>query len=180
MQIISAKQPQWANAEHTAINLMVTFAELGEVPFTAAADDEGEHGPQLYANAIGGNYGTIAAYVGPTLLDQAKGTALATIERNRDAQRYANVTAHTRQWQADANSQDLLSKTINLAQAGLPLPTVWRDADNSNMPISSINDLLAIAGGMAAQTQAAYAWSWAKKAEIEAASTVEELAAMLG
>lgn len=107
-----------------------------------------------------------------------KESKVRTVEHTREVKRYVNISALGREWQADANSQDLLGKAISLATAGLPLPTVWRDADNSNMPINSINDLLAIAGAMAVQTQAAYAWSWAKKAEIEAATTVEELAAI--
>jgi len=64
------------------------------------------------------------------------------------------------------------------AQAGLPLPTEWRDADNSNMSISTLADLLAIAGAIGAQTQAAYAWSWATKAAIDTATTTAELAAI--
>lgn len=113
-----------------------------------------------------------------SILDGKKTLARSLVEQNRDAKCRANVTAHTRQWQADSVSQDLLNKAITLAQAGLPLPTEWRDADNSNLTISTIADLLAIAGAIGAQTQAAYAWSWSTKAAIDAATTAAALAAI--
>lgn len=93
----------------------------------------------------------------------------------RDSMRYANVTAHNRQWQADPDSKGLLSDAILLAQNGKSLPSVWRDANNENMPINSIQDLLAIAEAIFAQTEAALAWSWGKKDEIKEGKDVSEL-----
>ena len=110
-------------------------------------------------------------------LAAAKIAKVAQIERDRDAQRYANVTAHGRVWQADKISQDLLGDVINLASNGLPLPPAWRDADNSNMAITALPELLAIAGAMAAQTQTAYGVSWLRKAAVDAAVTVEDVEA---
>ena len=91
---------------------------------------------------------------------------VADIERERDAACAANVTALGRTWQADARSVALLNGAVTLAQAGGPLPPVWRDADNDNMPVTSLSDLLAIAGAIATQVQAAYTASWAAKAEL--------------
>ncbi len=93
-------------------------------------------------------------------------SVIAEIERARDAACTAPVTAHGRTWQADQRSQALLGQAITLASAGLPLPAVWRDADNRDMPITSLGDLLAIAGAIAAQVQAAYAASWEAKAAL--------------
>lgn len=111
-------------------------------------------------------------------LQAAKAVATVTITTNRDLRCYANVTAYDRPWQADKLSRDLLSATLTIAQAGLPLPPEWRDADNLGMAITSVGDLLGIAGAMAAQTQAAYTWSWAKRAAVEAATTMAELQAI--
>ena len=91
---------------------------------------------------------------------------IARIERERDAACMANVISHGRTWQADQRSQALIGQAITLASAGLPLPSVWRDADNRDMPITSLGDLLAIAGAIAAQVQSAYAASWAAKASL--------------
>lgn len=97
------------------------------------------------------------------------------IEADRDAEAMASVSALGHLWQADMRSQDLLAKAITLAQAGLPLPPIWRDADNNDVPIASLADLLAIAGAIGQQTQQAYARSWARKAAVDAATTPEEV-----
>lgn len=108
-------------------------------------------------------------------LAEAKAQKLAQIEADRDRQVRANVSALGRVWQADDRSQKLLGDAITLAHAGLPLPPVWRDVDNQDMPITGIADLLAIAGAMAAQTQAAYSESWGRKAAVLAATHLAEI-----
>lgn len=119
------------------------------------------------------------AHVAARLLAAAIPKKIAEIELARDAACLVNVAAHLRQWQADKRSQELLAQAITLASAGLPLPTVWRDADNSNMPITTLGDLLQIAGAIALQTQSAYAQSWLKKSQITAAATIAELEAII-
>lgn len=111
-------------------------------------------------------------------LQEVKSAKLAQIIKDRDTQRYANVSAWGRNWQADQTSQDLLNGAINLAGHGVPLPAVWRDADNADMLISNLTDLLVIAGVMVAQTQQAYSTSWQRKKAVEIATTVEEVEAV--
>lgn len=111
-------------------------------------------------------------------LEQIKATKKLQIEADRAAQCYADVSALGHQWQADKDSQNLLSQAISLAQAGLPLPPVWRTSDNVDVPITSINDLLTIAGAIATQTQAVYATAWKRKAALEVATTIEEVEAV--
>lgn len=114
----------------------------------------------------------------PVSLDAAKAAKAAEIEAARDAACLADVVANGRTWQADKRSQDLLGSAITLAIAGLPLPAAWRDRDNSNMPITALADLLAIAGAIAANVSAAYTHSWELKAAVADAQTVEEVAAI--
>jgi hypothetical protein len=112
------------------------------------------------------------------LLAEAKAAKKRQIEAERGAQCEQPVQALGRTWDADQRSQELLNGTIALAQAGGSLPTVWRDHDNDNMPVTSLAELLAIADAIAAQTQAAYARSWARKAAVDAATTIEEVNAV--
>lgn len=129
--------------------------------------------------AIGWTYdGANFAAPIPALAD-AKSAKIAEIISARNAACEADVTAHSRQWQADKRSQELLNSAITLAASGLPLPTSWRDVANSDMPISSISDLLAIAGAIAVQTQTAYATSWVKKSQVAAAVTVADVQAVM-
>ena len=67
MKYHSAKSPQWANPEHTAITLEVDFVDLSEefVPFNASPADIEAHGKELYVRAFNGEFGTIAEYVAP-------------------------------------------------------------------------------------------------------------------
>jgi len=111
------------------------------------------------------------------LLAATKAEKKARIEAERDAQCEQPVRALGRTWDADKRSQELLAYAITIAQAGGPLPPVWRDHDNDNMPVTSIADLLAIAGAIAAQIQTAYAQSWARKAAVNAAQMLDEVEA---
>lgn len=120
--------------------------------------------------ADGGGYPILTDPTAVLPLADLKLAKKAAIEQWRDIERYKDVTAQGRQWQADERSQDLLNKAITLATAGLPLPAAWRDAGNNDMPITALADLLEIAGVIAAQTQTAYTTSWALKAAVDAAN----------
>lgn len=74
----SAKAPQWADAAKTAINVTVRFKEIpGEdLPFTATANDPEEHGRDIYARAVAGEFGAVAAYVAPPPLPPSVPTAV--------------------------------------------------------------------------------------------------------
>jgi len=109
------------------------------------------------------------------LLAAAKTEKKARIEVERDAKCEQPVKALERTWDADKRSQELLASAITIAQAGGPLPPEWRDHDNDNMPVTSIADLLAIAGAIATQTQTAYAQSWVRKEAVDAAQTLDEV-----
>lgn len=117
---------------------------------------------------------TFAPPPGPSL-DSVRALKLAQITKDRDAACFADATALGHLWQADSRSQQMLASAILLAQAGVYTPTVWRDANNVDVPIANVAQLVAIAGAMAAQTQAAYAQSWARKQALEAATTVEQI-----
>ena len=70
MKYTQVKNPQWANAEHTAINCEVDFDDLSEefVPFTAVASGDYEHSHQIFAECVAGEYGEIAEYVAPPVV----------------------------------------------------------------------------------------------------------------
>lgn len=112
------------------------------------------------------------------LLFSAKAAKRQEIKADRDAACFKPVVALGRTWDADRHSQEFLNAAVTLAQAGFPLPAVWRDHDNNDMPVSSLDDLKAIAGAIAEQVQTAYATSWSRKAALEAATTLEAVAAV--
>jgi hypothetical protein len=79
LTIVSATNPQYTNAESTAIDLLVQFAEFSEIiPFHAVPHDNEAHGVELYNNAKAGQYGEIAAYVPPPPVEQPATTGTKT------------------------------------------------------------------------------------------------------
>ena len=83
MQLEYAKNPVWANAEHTMIDLTIKWVEIDEeLPFTASPDDCEEHGRAIFAAAVAGEYGAVTEFVPyvPTQEEKA-----AAIRGERDA-----------------------------------------------------------------------------------------------
>jgi hypothetical protein len=83
MQLEYAKNPVWANAEHTMIDLTIKWVKIDEdLPFTASPDDCEEHGRAIFAAAVAGEYGAVAEFVPyvPTQEEKA-----AAIRAERDA-----------------------------------------------------------------------------------------------
>ena len=84
MQLEYSKNPVWANAEHTMIDLTVRFAEIPEdLPFTASPDDCEEHGRAIFAAAAAGEYGPVAEYLPPPAPTPEELAAQATAKRNQ-------------------------------------------------------------------------------------------------
>jgi hypothetical protein len=68
MQLEYAKDPVWANAEHTMIDLVIKWNRFNEeLPFSASPDDCEEHGRAIFAAAVAGEYGPVSEYVPPPL-----------------------------------------------------------------------------------------------------------------
>ena len=69
-EVARARNPKWANAEHSMIDLEVDFSPLDEewLPYTASpTDSEVEHSRYLYTQALNGAYGNIEDWDGKEL-----------------------------------------------------------------------------------------------------------------
>jgi hypothetical protein len=66
MKLEYAKDPVWANAEHTMIDLLIKWDGINEeYPFTASPTDVEAHGRAIYEQASQGAFGPVAEYVVP-------------------------------------------------------------------------------------------------------------------
>lgn len=65
MEFTDAHSLVWANAQHDAVNMVVNFVDLGELPFLASPLDCEDHGRILFNEAVEGTFGAIAEYVAP-------------------------------------------------------------------------------------------------------------------
>lgn len=65
--LTSLTNPQWANAEQTAIDCEITTSQFGDevLPFTATQNDVEPHGRAIFADLVAGAYGPIAEYAPP-------------------------------------------------------------------------------------------------------------------
>lgn len=65
--LTSLTSPVWANAEHTAIDCLITTSQFGAevLPFTADQNDVEPHGRAIFADIVAGAYGAIGEYVAP-------------------------------------------------------------------------------------------------------------------
>lgn len=116
-------------------------------------------------------------------LAEARALRRQQIEEWRDAACTANavvpVSGAAHVWQADDRSQQLMGQAVSLANAGaIPAPAVWRTADNQDVAVT-LQDLKNIAGTIAGQTSAAYAHSWALKAALDTAGTIDAVNAVI-
>lgn len=109
------------------------------------------------------------------LLSITKAKKYIEISQDRDSAISTPVIVHGRPWQVDKASVDNLTQEILTVQAGLPMSPVWRDANNSNMALTSLSDLVAIAAALKEQKLLAYQQSWARKTALDAATTIEEV-----
>ena len=63
MQIKNVKTPQWANAEHTIIDVTLETDTYSEIPFSASPDDVEAYGREIFADAVAGKFGPVAEYM---------------------------------------------------------------------------------------------------------------------
>jgi hypothetical protein len=66
MNILKCKNPTWANAEHTAIEVQVEWQQMKGLlmPFTASSSDTAAHGLDLFNRLVSGEFGLIAEFEG--------------------------------------------------------------------------------------------------------------------
>jgi hypothetical protein len=66
MQLEYAKNPVWANAEHTMIDLTIKWDGINaEYPFSASPTDVEAHGRAIFDAAVAGQFGEVAEYIAP-------------------------------------------------------------------------------------------------------------------
>jgi hypothetical protein len=62
MTYTNVKNLQW-DRDRLMVNCVVDFVHLGELPFSASPQDSAEHGREIYARCVAGDFGPIADYV---------------------------------------------------------------------------------------------------------------------
>lgn len=113
-------------------------------------------------------------------LDQAKIIKKQSLTSDRDMiLRNATVDYNSVTYDADPQSITNINGTLTAIQAGIAVadPITWRAADNTDQSLTHVQ-LTALAGLMFANVQTVYQESWDKKAEVDAATTLEDVYAV--
>lgn len=140
MKYTTVATPKWANPEHTAIECNVFFDKLGALPFTATASDVEAHGKDIFARAVAGDFGPIAAYPAtplPTIQAQARAGIIAA----RNAAITGGFTYRGKTIDSDRDSVMSITGASVAALAakasGLPYSVDWTCADDSTLTLDA-------------------------------------------
>lgn len=149
MNVTSVKNPAWANAEHTAVNLAVDFEEIEDafIPVQATADYDMAYGRDLFASAIAGAYGPIAAYVAPVpTAEQLRATAKQ--ERASAVAAIVVTTSTGKTFDGDETSQTRMARAIIGMQAASVGTINWTLANNQSVSVTvaELTEALILAG----------------------------------
>jgi hypothetical protein len=113
-----ANNPKWVNQDRTLINLTVRFEEIDEdLPFTADPNDLEEHGRDVFARAIAGEFGTIAEWTPPTTEELA---ANARSQRDTLLQEVDSIVGNPLRWASFSQTQQ--TACADYRQALLDVP----------------------------------------------------------
>ena len=126
---MEAKNPQYAKADNSIINVELNHPIHGWIPFSANPDDVEAHGREIHAKALAGEYGEIAAYVGPS-----NEVLAATIRAERDGKLLSEVdrlVSNPLRWAELTQEQQAAIAAYRQAlldvpqQAGFPTQINW-------------------------------------------------------
>ena len=181
MNYTAAHSPQWANEARTAINMMVTFDGIGEVPFSASAGDAEPHGVDLFQRAQAMEFGDIAEMTPQTLADlkAAKNQAINMARAAANSSFFLFQGKRIAVDQLSRSDIDAAHGSILMLQALPPgWPGGWKSMDNEIVPIPDVATWAQFYGTMVAAGMANFNHSQALKAQLAAASTPAEVDAV--
>ena len=89
MKYTTVTDLKFSNESNTTIDCTVDFETIGNIPFSASADDNTQHGRDIYDRAVKGDFGTIAPYVHktepPKSLEQIKNDITYDVQKRLDS-----------------------------------------------------------------------------------------------
>jgi len=143
IKLLPAHRPKYATPDGLAIDLIIAHPDLGEIPFTARADDAEPLGQNLYQRAMNDEFGLVADYDGPSademLADQVR------TQRNALLAQLDALVMNPLRWSAFSLSQqeaigDYRQALLDVPQqANFPFDVVWPEVPTILAPVSFEN-----------------------------------------
>jgi hypothetical protein len=134
MKYTQVKNPQWANAEHTAINCEVDFNDLKEefVSFSANLIDQYEHTRQIFNECVEGKYGDIAEFK-PYIFTTEELAQQVRWQRDNLLQQLDSIVGNPLRWASFSTDQQ--TELSNYRQALLDVPQQTGFPDTVDFPV---------------------------------------------
>jgi hypothetical protein len=170
--ILEARSPSYVQGG--MIHLEINHPELGWLPFAASPDDVEEHGRDLYARAISGEFGDVKQYLKP--LGEAITERIALIESIYKAFNEAPIQYTDHIYQADADSVTLMAQVSSALpnNAGIG----WYDISNVEVPLTNAQ-FAELRLAILMRGQPLFSRRQARKESIRNATTVAEVEAVV-
>ena len=177
MNYTAVSAPRWSDPENTAIDCHVTFDNLGVLPFLASPSDVEVHGREIFARAVAGDFGAIAAAPMPTLAEvQAKARKEVITARDTTITSGFPYLGKT----IDSDRDSVMSITgagvaaLAAKAAGLPYSVTWTCADDSTIVLDA-DGVLGMVVTLAMFADAQHAKARPLKDAIKNAKTPEDI-----
>jgi len=167
MDIISARNPQMAT--DGAVELLVTFSGLGEIPFAARINDVEAHGRELYTRAMQGEFGAVTPYSAPVVpLDELAARKLAAVSNAKNTALDGGFWYDGILWDSDAKARLAYLELATQVQLDPTFSTPWKASTGTwrTMDAALFAALIPV---YRAHVQACFAWQAAREQEVAAA-----------
>lgn len=111
-----------------------------------------------------------------TTLVEVQDLKMTEIDRCKEKALIETVTVNGNRWQSDQKSIAALTTAITIANNGGKLPSVWRNLNDQNIPITKLSDLTDILNAIGAQLEQVNEKSWNLKDLVLMARNKEQVA----
>jgi len=180
MIAITAYNPR---ATSTGIELNVDFEGVGIIPFHATPADSEQHGRDLYARALAGEFGAVVPYIAPEVeeitIGQLAEIKLAAIQAEKIRVRDGGVLVEGILFDTDESAMSAYTKTMVFlfSQSHDASIQKWKASEGVwvTMTLSLMTSIVPVA---AANETSAFAWQAAREIEVAEALAANDMFAV--
>ena len=179
MEVISAKDPVWANTEHNEIYITVNFKDIGEVPFCASLNDVEPHGKDIFNRAVNGEFGIVLDAPVPVIdLETEQNVMINLVNNTRNTKETEGFSYLGKIFDSDSLSVQRITNSALSAMIAISNNTdfsiTWTLKDNSSLNLSALR-MLGCQAALTNRAAALHSYAKSLKELISAAESINDL-----